>query len=315
MRSLTAHLVATESHGRLPFHPGCPVCQQTRLAGALPRGGLMTTRTQAALATGVIAVSAIMPAAALAAEQEQEHEGTAPTTQTVGTGPENATGFDPGGGGTTLPEATPNVPQPPAPPEAEPPTVESTNTDQTDTVVDGGDGSGVKTPPAIPPPVAPTSTPPSPTPAPLAGTAPEEPPAPATAPGPPAPVPGDTSGPPVVDDKQPVPARRPSSHGKEPGTRPVASTATPPAPLAAPQLGPVSRSTQPSPGPAARPGDRTHTVQPGESLWAIASDLLGAEATPAQIARKVHRLWEMNHDRIGTGDPDLLMIGTELSLR
>jgi len=56
-------------------------------------------------------------------------------------------------------------------------------------------------------------------------------------------------------------------------------------------------------------------VLEGESLWAIANDLLGAEATPAEVAREVHRLWQLNRNRIGTGDPDLLMTGTTLVLR
>ena len=68
-------------------------------------------------------------------------------------------------------------------------------------------------------------------------------------------------------------------------------------------------------GRVARPGDRTHTVLEGESLWAIASDVLGSDATPARVAREVHRLWQLNRDRIGTGDPDLLLIGTKLRLR
>jgi hypothetical protein len=28
----------------------------------------------------------------------------------------------------------------------------------------------------------------------------------------------------------------------------------------------------------------------------------------------VNRLWELNQERIGTGEPDLLMVGTELQL-
>jgi len=63
------------------------------------------------------------------------------------------------------------------------------------------------------------------------------------------------------------------------------------------------------------PGDRAHTVVAGESLWAIASDLLGGGASPAQVAREVHRLWRLNDGRIGTGNPDLLPIGTRLVLR
>lgn len=65
----------------------------------------------------------------------------------------------------------------------------------------------------------------------------------------------------------------------------------------------------------AKPGDHAHTVHAGESLWAIAGDVLGHDASPAEVAREVHRLWTLNRDRIGTGDPDLLMVGTRLALR
>jgi nucleoid-associated protein YgaU len=68
-------------------------------------------------------------------------------------------------------------------------------------------------------------------------------------------------------------------------------------------------------GRPARPGDHAHTVHPGESLWAIAADVLGGDAGPAHVAREVHRLWTLNRDRIGTGDPDLLMVGTSLALQ
>jgi hypothetical protein len=56
-------------------------------------------------------------------------------------------------------------------------------------------------------------------------------------------------------------------------------------------------------------------VLAGESLWAIATDLLGADATPASVAREVNQLWQLNRDQIATGDPDLLMVGTRLALR
>jgi hypothetical protein len=68
-------------------------------------------------------------------------------------------------------------------------------------------------------------------------------------------------------------------------------------------------------GREAKPPDDVHVVQPGESLWVIASDMLDGDASPAQIAREVHHLWQLNHDRIGTGDPDLVMAGTRLVLR
>ena len=66
--------------------------------------------------------------------------------------------------------------------------------------------------------------------------------------------------------------------------------------------------------PAARKA-RFHIVRSGESLWSIARKLLGPSASPAQIAREVDRLWELNKDRIGTGNRDLLMVGTKLRLR
>ncbi|MGH2901517.1 MAG: LysM peptidoglycan-binding domain-containing protein [Solirubrobacteraceae bacterium] len=94
---------------------------------------------------------------------------------------------------------------------------------------------------------------------------------------------------------------------------------------AAPLARTISATPAPEPLPAspasasasdhAEPADRTHTIHPGESLWSIAGDLLGESATPTQIAREVHRLWEINEDVIATGDPNLLMIGTRLRLR
>jgi nucleoid-associated protein YgaU len=63
-----------------------------------------------------------------------------------------------------------------------------------------------------------------------------------------------------------------------------------------------------------RPGDRRHVVQPGESLWSIAAALVGDSASPARIAREVNRLWELNKERIATGNRDLLLTGTRLEL-
>ena len=39
MASLTTHLRSPESHERLPFHPDCPICRQTRLTGTLNADG------------------------------------------------------------------------------------------------------------------------------------------------------------------------------------------------------------------------------------------------------------------------------------
>ena len=56
-------------------------------------------------------------------------------------------------------------------------------------------------------------------------------------------------------------------------------------------------------------------VLAGESLWSIASDVLGPRATVARVAREVNRLWDLNAGRIGTGDRDLLPVGTRLELK
>jgi nucleoid-associated protein YgaU len=53
-------------------------------------------------------------------------------------------------------------------------------------------------------------------------------------------------------------------------------------------------------------------VRPGDTLWAIAGSLLGSNASPAEIAREVDRLWRLNAGTIATGDPDLLRVGTVL---
>jgi nucleoid-associated protein YgaU len=60
---------------------------------------------------------------------------------------------------------------------------------------------------------------------------------------------------------------------------------------------------------------KVHVVQPGESLWTIADAVLGGKASTAAIAREVNRLWHLNKARIGTGNPDLLAVGTRLELR
>jgi LysM domain len=66
--------------------------------------------------------------------------------------------------------------------------------------------------------------------------------------------------------------------------------------------------------PSSRPA-RFHTVRPGESLWSIAQQLAGPDASTASIALSVARLWHLNRDRIASGDPDVILTGTKLRLR
>jgi Tfp pilus assembly protein FimV len=87
----------------------------------------------------------------------------------------------------------------------------------------------------------------------------------------------------------------------------------PVAPVAPPAAAPVeivAQAETPEPRPAA--SERVHTVRSGESLWSIAEDLLGPGASTAEIARAVERLWKLNAERIGSGDPDLIVAGERL---
>ena len=95
-------------------------------------------------------------------------------------------------------------------------------------------------------------------------------------------------------------------------------TVAPPAPSPAAAAAPAPVTTPATTTAAAddaKPGDRIHRVHAGESLWSIASDMLGPSASPARIAGEVHRLWQLNRERIATGNPDLLMVGTTLRLQ
>src|SRR5689334_3225387 len=85
MASLSVHLREDGDHGRLGFHPSCPVCRCDRLAGRLPNDAIVTVRTKALLAAGALAVSAASPASVLAANGDREGGGAAePTNSSAG---------------------------------------------------------------------------------------------------------------------------------------------------------------------------------------------------------------------------------------
>jgi nucleoid-associated protein YgaU len=58
----------------------------------------------------------------------------------------------------------------------------------------------------------------------------------------------------------------------------------------------------------------TYRVRAGDSLWRIAAHQLGSHATATATAQEVTRLWELNRQRIGTGNPDLIFPGQTLKL-
>lgn len=74
------------------------------------------------------------------------------------------------------------------------------------------------------------------------------------------------------------------------------------------------------PAPAPDPREATTAdhwrVEPGDSCWRIAAEVLaeawGRPATDAEVARYWHDLVEANRDRFRTGDPDLIYPGQDL---
>lgn len=125
--------------------------------------------------------------------------------------------------------------------------------------------------------------------------------------------------PPPAGGPAPAPAAAKPNQGKprQPGRKPTAAAPEPRIAPAAPV--PPAAAAAPAAVPAQAPASAKdagyHVVQPGESLWSIAADLLGAGASNAEIANEVRRIWDLNADAIGTGDPDLVMAGQKLRLR
>jgi hypothetical protein len=377
MASLTAHLRRPDDHGRLSFHPECPICRQERLIGTLADGAIVSPRSQALLAAGVLALSSAAPTAVFAGEPEQEQEGTTAPEQITGNDPSDAPEFDAGGQPTQLPldagpapedsgafdptdEQTPPAQQPavnenvPAPPVQEP----ATDEPAADGTAEAGTPSAreQQEPPAAdpveqaaeqpPPPAPPATESPAPTPSPDAPAAELQQTAPAAAQtdasakarareheatsearqqarhAAPAP-PNSATAPANAPATAPAPAYTPTTapartYTSPPAPQPepvnVASTTTTTSEPAAPQPAQTPPAGAHHHG-AAHPANGFHTVQRGESLWSIARDLVGDGASAARIAREVNRLWELNSERIGTGEPDLIMAGTRIALR
>ena len=301
MASLTTHLRRPDDHGRLAFRPDCPVCRRERLAGAEPSDAVVGHRTQALLAASVLALSSASTTAAVAAEPDQEQEGALAPDPAAAPNAVADPVSDPGGSSTELPIEV----------------VAETEPGE-DAVLEQPGASEEAPAPAPEVPAAVEPAPPEPVPTPSAA-APVASPTPAAPPPAPAPPPVVAPEPEPDRKREPVrKARRPSRIAAPPKT--VLRIAAPqPEPVILPADAGVPVAGEPTTEPhrihAAQPGERIHVVRPSESLWSIARDLLGDNASAARIAREVNRLWELNSGRIGTGDPDLLMAGTRLRVR
>lgn len=253
-------------------------------------------RALATVLSAVLAFGSVAPGIAFAGEADSEQEGSAPPGALPGL--EEGAELEPGGEesvleqlpgslppGGEVEEEAPLEPEPAQEPEPPPP-------------------------PATVPPAATETVPP----AEAAPPGPEygpsyEPAAPSST----EPVEGDAltappPSPPAAQNEHSESAAQPATEA--PASAPPAEEA--PAPESPP---PATVPSQPSEVPGSLSGRGVHTVRSGECLWSIAAALLPAGADNAEIAAEVQRLWKLNAERIGTGDPSLIYAGTELRLR
>lgn len=276
-------------------------------------GGSAGQRALAVMLSAMLILAAVLPGAAFAGEADSEGEGSAPAEEIAAPG--EAPEFEPGGEETALEEL-------PAALGAQP------GGDAEDT----GEGAPVEAEPeqdfeVPPPPVEETATVPDDEVA-NAGEEPVLPEAPAEATDAPEPelasAPVYEAAPPSaapVENRPLVAPPAPGEPQQERGEASIVVVSTEaPAPAASPEEQPpaprpVATVADPAGGEGSLVGRDSHTVRPGESLWSIAEALLPKGAGNAAIANEVQRLWRLNESRIGTGDPDLLMVGTRLRLR
>jgi hypothetical protein len=336
------HLPQSESHRGLTFHPSCPVCRLERLRGSLVGDLQVGQRGKAGLLAATLAVSSLgLPAAALA----QRNPARPPAASVPDGGrdrvdrndrtqPHNPAAEDDAPiGGENLIEPDPDDGRE----EPEPTPLSELAPEQPGEEIDVAPEAAPQ-PETAPAPVAPPVTvtpapqpvPPPPTPLPAPPLQPTTPPpAGELVERPGAETAGDNTrqvligvqpNPRAVREQSQSslgtapnpPAAPPDEQPAGPGSAPVPATEPAAAVSSGPATVPASRS------PSAPPGEiepDAYTVRPGESLWSIARRLLGPNASAARVAREVNRLWQINRERIGTGDPNLLMVGTKLRLR
>lgn len=108
---------------------------------------------------------------------------------------------------------------------------------------------------------------------------------------------------------------QPSHRRQATVTQPVEESPPAPEPAEAPEQSTVSMPPSTPPEKAASlKGQRTYRVVAGDCLWTIAAAILPSTASEEQVAAEVERIWNLNAARIGTGDPDLIEVGTVLRL-
>jgi LysM repeat protein len=167
---------------------------------------------------------------------------------------------------------------------------------------------------SVDPATSPGAITPIPQPAPAATPAPAPAPTPPPAPAPPPPPP-PAPPPPPVQAAAPAPPPEPTVVA----STPQRDTGVKPHPAPAP-VGVAPQAPVPAPAPVVAPQPRevvavaeSHatgsvTVRQGDSLWSIAQDRLGSDASPQTVLTEVDRLWSLN----GLQDPDVILAGQHL---
>ena len=299
MPSLSVHLQRDEDHAGLPFHPSCPVCRRERLAGSLAGDELVSRRTQAKIAAGLLAFSGLGVPAAAGADPDSVTEGTAEAVEA----PDQVV-LDIGADTVELiDEATPPPDDADTPTEAIEDEVAVEQAQEVEALEPTPEMTGtaddVVVPPAEASPISePDAVPPEPAEAPTLNSA------------------AESAG--IRAERSIRSSQAPERHATTTPDRTASLTVPAETQPSSSAAAPAPRTTRVLAGATSsqtKPGDRVHVVRRGESLWSIASDLLGEDASTAHVAREVSRLWELNEDRIATGSPDLLYAGTRLRLR
>jgi len=330
MASLHRHLqLQGADHDRLDFRPDCPHCQH-RLAGTYPDARMMSRRTGATAAAGLVAASALVPAAPALAKNDKPVGVPDPSSPP-------AVVKDPHHGGDDMPplrqprnDAGPpsTVPRLPTPPKVKvhvPRPNQPLRQHQRDTPPEPKPAPEPEPPqsaPAPPPPAAPPAASPKPAaPAPQPEAPSKDPAgerqrAPGHAQAPSSPSGGDRSerasrGDPRESDREVGAGSRKAGDSAPRGDAAAKTSKAETAPDGARSQKAGRHAATSEAGASAA----THRVRPGESLWLIAEQTLGGQANDAQVAAEVQRLWQLNADRIGTGNPDLVYAGQELRTR
>jgi len=158
------------------------------------------------------------------------------------------------------------------------------------------------------PPVGSPEPPATPAPAPVA----PPPPPPAPEPAPPAAAPRPEATAPEGERDKPRHEQR--GQGNHDATRTPAREREPvPLPRHSAAARPAPAASQPGDhSKGAKPTGVTYVVRSGDTLWAVAAELLGGDATDAQIAAEVRRLYRLNADVLSS--PDALVPGQQLRL-